>query len=138
MSEQNVEACRRVLEALGTRRDVDAGLPYFDPEVEFRSAIIGGAEGNAYRGHDGVRAWMAESDAIWVDLRVDADEFRDLGDDVLMLGRLHAQGRESGVEIDSPMAWLFTLRDERIVRARGYLDPQEALRAAGLSGPARG
>jgi ketosteroid isomerase-like protein len=56
-----------------------------------------------------------------------------LGDDVLMIGRLVARGRESGVEIESPIAWLSTLRAGRIVRSRGYLDPREALDAAGLS-----
>ena len=68
----------------------------------------------------------------WAELRLEADEFRDLGEDVLMIGRLHAKGRESGVEIESPIAWLSTLRARRIVRSRGYLDPQEALKAAGL------
>lgn len=132
MSQENVEACRRAFDALGTRRDTEAGLPYIDPEIELRSAIIGGAEGTIYRGHDGVRMWMAESDVTWAELRLEADEFRDLGEDVLMIGRLHAKGRESGVEIESPIAWLSTLRAGRIVRSRGYLDPQEALKAAGL------
>ena len=108
MSQENVEACRRAFDALGTRRDTEAGLPYIDPEIELRSAIIGGAEGTIYRGHDGVRMWMAESDVTWAELRLEADEFRDLGEDVLMIGRLHAKGRESGVEIESPIAWLST------------------------------
>jgi ketosteroid isomerase-like protein len=133
MSQENVEACRRAFDALGTRRDTEAGLRYIDPEVELRSAIVGGAEGNTYRGHEGVRRWMAESDATWAELRLEAEEYRDLGDDVLMIGRLVARGRESGVEIESPIAWLSTVRAGRIVRSRGYLDPREALDAAGLS-----
>ena len=92
MSQENVEACRRAFDALGNRRDTEAGLPYIDPEIELRSAIIGGAEGTIYRGHDGVRMWMAESDVTWAELRLEADEFRDLGEDVLMIGRLHAKG----------------------------------------------
>jgi hypothetical protein len=43
------------------------------------------------------------------------------------------RGLESGVEIDSANAWLFTLRRGRIVRARGYLNPQEALEGAGVA-----
>ena len=133
MSEENVEVCRRAFDAFGTRRDTEAGLRYIDPEIELRSAIVGGAEGNMYRGHEGVRRWMAESDATWAELRLEAEQFRDLGDDVLMIGRLHARGRESGVEIESPVGWLSTVRAGKIVRSRGYLDPQEALSAAGLS-----
>jgi ketosteroid isomerase-like protein len=66
-------------------------------------------------------------------LRFDPKEFRDLGDDVLLIGSIHARGRESGVEINSQTAWLVTLRGGRAVRARGYLNIQDALEAAGLS-----
>jgi ketosteroid isomerase-like protein len=132
MSEENVEICRRVHDAFGTRRDTEAGLKYIDPRVELRSAIVGGAEGNTYNGHDGVRRWMAESDATWADLRLEPEQFRDLGDRVLMIGRLYARGRESGIEVETPIAWLSTLRDGKIVRSEGFLDPQKALKAAGL------
>ena len=132
MSQENVEIVREVLNA-GNRRDTEAMLPYVDPEVELHSAVIDGAEGNAYRGHEGVRRWMAESDAAFDVQRMEAEEWRDLGDGVLLIGHVHARGRESGVEIDSAIAWLYTLRDGKIVLARGYLNTQEALEAAGLS-----
>jgi ketosteroid isomerase-like protein len=132
MSQENVEVCRRALAAFA-RRDTEAALRYVDSEIELRSAIVGGAEGNTYRGHEGIRRWMVESDAIWEELDLETDELRDLGDDVLMIGRLHARGRESGIEIDSPIAWLLGVRAKKIVRSRGFLDPQEALEAAGLS-----
>ena len=131
MSQENVEIVRQLVE-VANRRDTEASLRYVDPEIELQSAIIGGAEGNTYRGHEGVREWMAESDATFEELRVEPEEFRDLGGDVLLIGRLHARGKESGVEIDSATAWLFTLRGGRIVRGRGYLNPHEALEAAGL------
>ena len=134
MSEENVDIARKVADALN-RRDVEAILAYANPEIELHSAIIGGAEGNTYRGHDGVRQWMAESIATFAELRGETEEwqYRDLGDDVLTIGRVYARGRESGVEIDSPMAWLTTFRDGKIVLTRGYLNVREALEAAGLS-----
>jgi ketosteroid isomerase-like protein len=132
MSQENVEVCKRAFEALGVRRDAEASLPYVDPDVEFRSAIIGGAEGNIFRGHEGVREWIAESDATFAELRLEPEEWRDLGDNVLLIGRLRARGRESGVEIDSAIAWLSTVRGGRVVHSVGYLNPQEALEAAGL------
>src|SRR3954447_12070749 len=115
----------------GNRRDTEAMLPYVDPEAELHSALIGGAEGNAYRGHEGVRQWMAESDAAFDVQRMEAEEWRDLGVDVLLIGRVHARGRESGVEIDSAIAWLYTLRDGKIVLARGYLDVQQPSKPPG-------
>jgi hypothetical protein len=120
------------MEAFGALRDIEAGLRYLDPEIELRSAIVGGAEGNTYRGHGGIREWMAESDAIWAELRLKTEEFRDLGDQVLIIGHLHARARESGIEIDSPIAWLATVRAGMIVRMQGFLDRRKALEAAGL------
>jgi ketosteroid isomerase-like protein len=131
MSQENMEIMRELLDA-ANRRDTEAALPYIDPDGELQSAIIGGAEGNTYRGHEGFRDWMAESDAAFEELRLEPEEFRDLGDDVLLIGRLYARGRESGVEIDPPIAWLATLREGRAVRMRGYLNIQEVLEAAGL------
>ena len=134
MSEENVEVCKRVFEALGFRRDTEAGLQYIDPEAELHSAIIGGAEANSYRGHEGFRQWMAESDAAFEELRpLGPQEYRDLGDRVVTLGHFHARGRESGLEIDSPIAWVMTLGDGKLIRAEGFLNWAEALEAAGLS-----
>jgi ketosteroid isomerase-like protein len=134
MSQENVEVCKRVWEAVGIRRDTESALRYTDPEAELNSAIIGGAEGNTYRGHDGIRQWIAESDAAFEELRpLEPVEYRDLGDRVLILGHFHARGRESGVEIDSPIAWLMTLRGGKLVRGEGFLNWADALEAAGLS-----
>jgi uncharacterized protein len=132
MSTENVEVCRRVFDALGARRDTEAALPYIDPEIELQSAIVGGAEGNTYRGHEGIRNWMAEADAIWAELRLEPEEFRDLGDEVLMIGRFYARGSGSGLEIESPIAWLSRVHAGKIVWSRGFLDPGKALEAAGL------
>ncbi len=107
-------------------------LSFMDPNGELYSAIIGGAEGKVYRGHAGFRSWFAETEVAFETLSTDLTEFRDLGDRVLGFGRVHARGRESGVELDSATGWLFTLREGKIVRAEGYLDPAKALEAAGL------
>lgn len=135
MSEGNIEVCRRVFDAFGNRREVEGALDHIDPEVELRSAIVGGAEGRVFHGHDGLRAWMAESDATWSELRVETNELHELGDGrVLIIGHIHATGRESGLEIDAPVAWLYELRDGKILHTRGYLDLEEARRDAGLAG----
>jgi ketosteroid isomerase-like protein len=133
MSEENVEVCKcafRVFERL----DVEAGLEYLDPEIVFQSAIVSGAEGGSYRGHDGLRRWAAEAQGAFVELRTVADEWRDLGSDhVLMLGRVYARGRESGADVESPVAFLCTLRDAKLAHVAGFLNPDEALEAAGLT-----
>jgi hypothetical protein len=52
MSEENVEIARRTVAAF-SQGDVERLLSYIDPEGELHSAIVGGAEGSTYRGHDG-------------------------------------------------------------------------------------
>ena len=131
MSQENVEIVRRSLQAYADG-DVEEMLSYIDPEGELQSAIIGGAEGRVYRGHDGVRRWFAETQESFEDLRTELTEFRDLGDRVVGFGRIHARGRESGLELDSATGWLFELRGGKVMRAQGFLNPAEALEAAGL------
>ena len=76
---------------------------------------------------------MANIRDTWEEIRVVADEFRDLGDSVLMLGRMEGRGRGSGVQIDAPLASIADFRGGKISRGRDFLDHSEALRAAGLS-----
>jgi ketosteroid isomerase-like protein len=131
MSQENVDLVRGALEAF-PRGDLGEMLSYLDPEVEWHSAIVGGAEGNVYRGHEGFRRWYADSFESFEELRNEWSEFRDLGDRVLAFGHVTARGRESGVEVDSPMGWVFTLRCGKTVKAEGFLSRAKALEAAGL------
>jgi ketosteroid isomerase-like protein len=131
MSEENVEQVRQGLDAYH-RRDLEELLSYMDSEIELHSAIIGGAEGNIYRGHDGFRRWYRETFETFEDFRNEWFEFRDLGDRVLAIGRVKARGRESGVELDSEMCWVFTLQRMKVQKAEGYLSRAAAFEAAGL------
>ena len=131
-----MEVCRRVAEFLGgdnPTAGVEAALDYCDPEIVFESAIVSRAEGGTYRGHDGLRAWAADYEAAFDEVRTTPEEFRDLDDRVLMLGRVVGRGRGSGVVVESPTAFLTTFRGGRIVHAKGFLDWEQAFEAAGLS-----
>ena len=131
MSRENVEIVQRAVEATN-RADIEEALTYFDPDAELHSAIIGGAEGNVYRGHDGFRRWYAETEATFEELRTELTEFRELGDRVVGLGHIYARGRESGAELDSATGWVFTLRNGKVLKAEGFLSPDKALKAVGL------
>jgi ketosteroid isomerase-like protein len=131
MSQENVELVRRLMKAYADG-DIEEMLLHLDPDGELHSAIIGGAEGNVYRGHDGIRRWFAEVTDSFEDLRTELTEFRDLGDRVLAFGHMYARGRESGVELDSPTGWLFAVRHGKLAKAEGFLSRDDALEAAGL------
>jgi ketosteroid isomerase-like protein len=133
MSQENVEAFKRSFEA-GNRHDFDAMLEELDPAVEWHPAVGVGLAGEAtvLRGRQEVRKWFQDLFEAFDDLRFEASEFRDLGDELLAFGRVHAHGTESGVEIDSPLAWLVRAKNGKAIWVRSYLDPTEALEAAGL------
>jgi ketosteroid isomerase-like protein len=132
MSEENVQIVRRSVEAVN-EGDIDRALSLADPEAELHSAIIGGAEGRAYRGHKGFRQWYTDVMETFTELRTELTEFRDFGDRVVAFGRIRALGRESGLQLDEETGWVFTIRRGRILRAEGFLSRDEALEAAGLA-----
>lgn len=81
-------------------------------------------------GREGMSRYFAESEETWETFNASAEEFRDLGDRVLVLGRMRGRGRASGVEVDTEYAMVVEFRVGRVCRSRGYLDRGEALRAA--------
>src|SRR5919197_3675317 len=124
MSQANVEIVRGVHEAFN-RRDVDAILAVWDQDAEFRP-VMSALEGAVYHGHEGLRRWMREVDQDWDVFEAHGEEYRDLGDKVLALGRWHARGRASGIVLDvQTAAWVARLRDGKVVWYRTFTDRDE-------------
>jgi ketosteroid isomerase-like protein len=133
MSGENVEAFRRALEAFN-RRDVDALCEALDKNVRWHPALTGslGGERAVYRGHQGIRELIRQEDEALSRYHVTVVEIRDLGDQVVGIGSVRAEGRESGIAFDSPWAVLIEGKDGKASRVRTFLDPAEALKAAGV------
>jgi ketosteroid isomerase-like protein len=136
MSEENVETLQRAVEAWNTD-DLDAFLAELDPDLEWHPSIEPGLEGKAttYRGHDGARkAWREYRGEAWERLTNRPQEFRDLGESVLMLGRMDFTARTTGIEFSQELGELVDFRGGKIARVRDFLTHAEALEAAGLVG----
>jgi ketosteroid isomerase-like protein len=79
---------------------------------------------------------------LWQDYRtqlayfeIEAQELRDVGDDrVVFLGRFRWRGLASGIESESPVGMVITVRDGKIIQSIDYLSYEEALKAVGLPG----
>jgi ketosteroid isomerase-like protein len=63
----------------------------------------------------------------------DLEDIVDAGDDVVAFIRISGRGRESGLVVDQRIPCVWTVRDRRVVRVRGYRNEADALEAAGLS-----
>jgi ketosteroid isomerase-like protein len=138
MSRENVEAVRRSADGWNCG-DFEAWLQSPHPQIEFVSEISRRVEGaeTVWRGPEGMRRFWDEFHSVW-NLRIELSEVRDLGDTVVALGRIQTRGNTSGVELESPVAYVFEFDGGLIRKGRAYLDPSEALRAAELQLPAPG
>ena len=130
MSQENVELVREGFTRLN-RGDYDFFLNNTAPDVELFSRF-GSLTGEPYRGHAGVREWMAEMEQNFELFEPWWRELRDLGDKVLALGGVRFRARGSGVEMEDPMGWVVELHEGRVARIRFYDRPAEALEAVGL------
>jgi ketosteroid isomerase-like protein len=129
-SEEDVELLRRAFEAWNAG-DLEGVIDMSHPDLEFiplRSQL----DGAAYSGAEGMRQFSRDAAEEWEYLRILPDEFRTVGDEIVMLGRFDAKGRGSGVDIEFPCGWVARVRDGGLAYLRTYSDPQEALRAVGL------
>jgi ketosteroid isomerase-like protein len=132
MSRANVERARRALEAAAHPRDVDALTALCAPDVEFHStfAAIGGA---VYRGADGLRQWDRDLDEAWGDIRNTPEALFDLGECTLVFGELSGRGRQSGVQVTMPVAFVLRWRGELLAYIKVYAHREDALSDLGMT-----
>ncbi len=125
---ENTEIVRRVFEAF-SRRDLSTLVALADPDLVFVPAtarVAGRAE--AYRGHEGLRDYLADVGRVWQELRSEPDEYIELGDRVLCTGRVYAWG--VGRVIDAPAGWVWRLRDGLVFSGQVFSTRAAALSAA--------
>ena len=131
MSQANVNVVERALAAFNGG-EADSFAELTTPELEWATGL-GAVEGEVFRGREGIDTYFARLSGAWDEFRFLAEDYRDLGDVVVALGRLEGRGRGGGVPVDAPVGAVWDLRDGKIWRLRAYLDHAAALAAAGLS-----
>ena len=132
MSQENVEIAKRVMDAFN-RRDINAFVQPTTSDFEWFPALGMAVEGDSFRGREGVEAYFEALHATWEEVRLVAEEVRDLGEIVVWLGRVEGRGKGSGDHGRCALGAVLDFRGEKAWRARSYLDHGEALRAAGLT-----
>ena len=131
-NEANIEVLRPVYEqwSQGNFRpvtgaygaDLEWGWSEEFPDI---AGVERGAEGQS----DKLLTWLS----TWEKWRVEVEEYRTNGDFVVVLTRYIGRGKGSGVDVDTPGAHLWTVRDGRAVRMVVFSDRERALEAAGLA-----
>jgi ketosteroid isomerase-like protein len=134
MSQENVEIIRRMYERW-LRNDA-ALFDAFDEEIELHPDPAADWVGvdEIYRGHDGVRGYMAQVYDAFEDYRPEIEDLLDRGDKVITLAIEHGRGRGSGATVEARRtAHVWTMREGKAIRLDLYLDRAKALEAAGPS-----
>jgi ketosteroid isomerase-like protein len=105
----------------------------FDPDVVYEDTVLPDHVGEAYRGHEGVvraaERWIEGSEWLLVEL----EQIVGTGDRLVSIHRLRSKARHSGIEFDTPLAYVWTFRNGKIIHFRSFLDPERAIAAADLS-----
>jgi ketosteroid isomerase-like protein len=130
MSRENVELVRSSVDHFAATGE--PAWDTLDEHVEVRDHDI--MDGREYRGHADVRRWLFEDWAsAWSGYSSEPEEFIDVDDErVIVVSRVKATGRSSGVEIERQDAMVFVVRDRQVVRLDYYNSKQQALEAVGL------
>lgn len=116
-----------IREAYGAMNDgrLDWAADHLPPDFELVPLSLAGER---YVGPVGITRWFAELAEAWETFRIDVEEVVDLGDRVVVLGRIRNRGRGSGIAVDAVAAHLWTVDDRVPVRVELIGDPKEALR----------
>jgi ketosteroid isomerase-like protein len=127
----NVDVVRRLFMAwqAGAMEELDELLA---PDVEWRPTELSRPAHDVYRGREGVHEWISLVISRGAEVRNEIDALRDLGDRVLVTGRVIETvcGR---TRIDAELAWLFHVFEGRVAKGEGFLSRADAFHAAGVA-----
>jgi ketosteroid isomerase-like protein len=132
MSRENVEVVRRAINLYeqGKPSSIFAqGLATPGAELRLQFEVRGAG---TYVGLDGLTEFMriwTEGFALW---ELHTERVIGAGDEVAVLAWQRGRRKTSGAPVDNLFGMVFTLEDSKIKWVQIYVDPEDALMAAGL------
>jgi ketosteroid isomerase-like protein len=129
--EQMVE---RLFEAF-SRRDLESILDLVHKDIIFfpLTANVTRA-GDPYRGHEGMRRYVADVVEHWPELSIHAVQIRAAGKAVVILGMASGRGAAGSFE-NVPATWVLKFRDGLVARIQIFSDARHVTHALGHAQP---
>jgi ketosteroid isomerase-like protein len=110
MSQENVAAVRAIYRSWA-KGDFSSAA-WADPDILF---VLSGPDWRVHRGLQAVRRAGGQWLQAWDEFRVEAGEFTDVGDAVLVLTEFRGRSKASGLSVESMTgAHVFWLRDGKV------------------------
>ncbi len=112
---------------------IRARIDLVDPDGVYESSVLPDQAGETYRGVDAwtraAETWLEPCEWMVVDLEqvLDAPEDR-----VVSLHRVRMKMRQTGLEFEMALAYVYTFGDGTVVHTRAFADHAQALKVAGL------
>jgi ketosteroid isomerase-like protein len=101
---------------------------------DFESLLSDELGNRVLTGVGGLEMFVEALEQDFSEFHYDADEFVEVGDDgVLVLGRIFAKARATGMPLSGEFGHIWTVRDGLAARVAAHRDPDEARKAAGVS-----
>ncbi len=113
----DIEVVRAIYRAFAVR-DLEGALDFIDPQCEIhveRTARAAGRQG-PYVGHDGLRRYFADVEAVWADLKIHAEDFRVVPGSVIVMGHVEATNQEGAFRRSA--IWTWRLQGGRAIQVR--------------------
>ena len=129
MSQETVELVRTVLGGWA-RGDFRAGSDLFAADFEWKQSPDS-AEPGSHRGAS-IGTALRQLFDVWENYRIEAEEYIDAGDRIVVVGRARGSARGSGLELDQSVFFLWTARNGKLASIETFRDRGEALEAVGL------
>jgi ketosteroid isomerase-like protein len=129
VSEENLELIRAGF-AAHNRGDLDALVEVYDPDVVFETLLLG-----THRGNEAIRLIYEENQKTLSGYDVVPVELIESGDQVVAVAEVKGVGPVSQIAMADRdrFAFLFTIKNGRVIREQAFRNRDEALAAAGLA-----
>ena len=120
--QQNIQTIKDVYAAFGAG-DVQTILSHIAEDADWTNygpSVV--PYTGSYKGHAEIAKFFEGIANSTTNAKVTADEFIGQGDTVVAIARYLATVRDTGAQIDTPLAHIFTVKDGKITRWLGFSD----------------
>lgn len=114
---QDIDVVRAIYAAFAVR-DIEGALDFVSPQCEIHLDTTARAAGRQgpYVGHQGLRDYFADVEAVWRELEIHAEDFRVVPGSVVVMG--HVEGRGDQGRFRRACIWTWRLSGGRAVHVR--------------------
>jgi ketosteroid isomerase-like protein len=125
-----LDAVRRIYDEFARGGDGLEGLLHKDFQIRMETVFI---EEKTYKGMKGFARWRGDMDELFQSDSFKPEGLRSAADGRwVVLGRLQITEKESGDELDVPLAHVLEQRDKKVASVTAYSEISAALESVGL------